>query len=177
VERLRQVALRLRPLEAVLDAEQRAVVRSLLPPRLTVAGDGVPRLFLLPGGSLPESEPLEGVRTRVAVVAAWSELARALGLERTAAALKRHGGLEPLLEELVISAVLYARVELGLAEPKDRARFAERYLERGTRTPRPEAAQRLREAVETSNLAPDPNLTLVILGGALNRLQERLASE
>lgn len=177
VERLRQVALRLRPLDAVLDVEQRAVVRSLLPPRLTVGTDGTPRLYLMPGGTLPDSDTLEAVRERLAAVAAWSELARGLGLERTAQTLRKHGALDPLLEELVLGAVLYARVELGLAEAADRARFVERYLERGTRVLRPEAQQRLQEAVTATNLSSDPGLVVAVLAGALERMAARLAVE
>ena len=61
VERVRQVALRLQPLREILSGEQRALVRSIVRPRLTVGEDGRPRLFLLPGGDLPEDAELPTV--------------------------------------------------------------------------------------------------------------------
>lgn len=146
VEALRQVAPRLHPLERVFDTEARAVVESILKPRLTLSPEGEPRLMLLPGGNLPEQVDLETAGALLRRVAAWAELARGLGLDRTAAALKEAGSVARLEEQLAVGAVLFGRVELGLAEESDRRRFATRYVE--GEALKPIAVEGLRKAVE-----------------------------
>jgi hypothetical protein len=172
VESLRQLALRLRPLEGLLDAEGRALVRSLLPPRLTVGPDGSPRLILMPGGSLPEEIEIEPAHALLRETASWVTLARALGSERMEGALKRAGSARALLEELVLGAVLYARLEPGLAEEEDRNRFAARYLAGGEL--RPEAREGLRRAMERSPEPVDARGVGPLLEGSLDRLAQVL---
>lgn len=171
VESLRQVALRLRPLEAVLDPDQRAVVRSLAQPRLTVARDGTPRVVLLPGARLPAEVDFPTAALLLQEVAGWSTMARAMGLERTEQALRALGSLETLQEELAVGAVVYGRVEPGLTEPEDRARFAKGYLQRGGRL-LPTARGGLRRAVDAwaRGRDVDPVQAFTLLDRALDRL-------
>jgi hypothetical protein len=122
VERLRQVALRLAPLEKVLSAEQRALVRSLSRPRLTIGADGSPRIQLLPAGTLPEEADVPTATAMLHEIGAWTAAARALGLARVEKALAEGATVDGLLEELALAAALYGRVELGLAAAKDRER-------------------------------------------------------
>ncbi len=147
VERLRQPALRLAPLEAVLSARERAVVRSLASPRLTVSPEGDPRLILYPAPGLPESVTLREAAELLQEVGTWTEIARTLGMERTAALLRAAGTVHALLEDLALSGVLYARLEPGLAVAGDRESFQRRYAEPGGAL-LPEAAAALRRAVE-----------------------------
>jgi hypothetical protein len=142
VERLRQVALRLRPLRAVLDAEQQALVESLVLPQVTLDAEGQPALARWADG-IPDGPPrppllpmtsgtpllsLEEAQDQLEKVAAWAGIARALALRRTEAALQAAGSVELLLAAVDLGAVLYGRIELGLAELDDLPRFAARYL-------------------------------------------------
>lgn len=165
VEALRQVALRVRPLERVLDPAARALVESVIKPRLTVTPAGEPRLKLMPAPGLPDDAGLEDAAARLRQAAEWTDLARALGLDRTEAALKEAGSLDRLQEELALGAVLFSRLELGLTEPQDRRRFAARYLAPKAGALRPEAAEGLRGTVEawagTRSVEPGPVFELL----------------
>jgi hypothetical protein len=169
VERLRQVALRLAPMERIFDAEQRALLRSLSRPRLTVGPEGGPRLQLLPAGALPEHADLAWVAERLQEVSGWAALARALGMDRTARAIGSAAGVPAVLEELALGAVLFGRVELGLTEAADRKRFTNRYVT-PEGTPIPEAHAGLRRALEGLAGRVDPTLVLPLMEEALARL-------
>lgn len=175
VEALRQVALRLRPLDRVLGPEERVLVRSLLRPRLTLGADGRPRLRLLPGGTQRTEAGLPEAAVELGRLAAWTETARAWGLDRTEAALRAAGSFERLLEELALGAVLYARLEPGLVEEGDLRRFAVRYAERATEQPTEAARAGLRRVTTdfaaARGASPEPLLEL--LDPALNRLAPR----
>lgn len=178
VERVRQIALRLLPLREVLSGEQRALVRSIVRPRMTLGEDGRPRLFLLPGGNLPEEAELPAVAALLQEVVIWSEIARVVGLERVKAVLEGGATVERVLEELALAAVLYARVELGLVEAADLERFGRRYQPAGETEPAPAAVESLRRALEawTSRTGLDLRGTLPLFEAALRRLTERAAS-
>ncbi len=174
VERLRQVALRVRPLEKVLDDEQRSVVASLAKPRLTLTAEGEPRLRLLPGGKLPETVDLTTAEALIHDVGAWTALARGLGLAHTQAALLDAGSTAELLEALALGAAVYGRLELGLADAADRRRFRARYVPTGTDTVAPEAFTGLRAAVLAwaDGRVADPELILPLLERALTRVAQ-----
>jgi len=179
VERLRQPALRMGPLEAVLSPEQRAIVRSLAAPRMTLGSDGGPRVALLPGGSLPEDADLPTAGAHLQSVGAWLQLAQALGFARTEAALQAAGGVERVQEELALAAVLYSRLELGLTEAADLPRFRARYLARGGPADLAQARAGLEQTVEAW-AAPrrvDTPRILELLQEALNRLAARVEAE
>jgi hypothetical protein len=165
VENLRQVALRMGPLEKLLTPRHRAVVRSLSHPQLTVGADGGPRIVLAPERGLPAETDLQEAR-------AWVSVAAALGYAKTESALKAAGSVDRLQEALALGAVLFGRLDLGLVEPGDEARFRERYL-----TPSghviPEAQSSLRRAAEAG--PADSELTLPLLEAALARLAARLS--
>ncbi|MFN3650630.1 MAG: DUF6178 family protein [Armatimonadota bacterium] len=173
VERLRQVALRVAPLERVLDAEQRAVIRSLSHPRLTVDSTGEPRLQLLPVGSLPELADLETATRLLHEVGAWTAFARGLGLDATERALKEAGSLTRLLEQVALAGVLYSRLEAGLPEPEDRARFERTYVAGGgRRLPAARLGLRRTATAWARNRGIDPELVTPLLDAALDRLSE-----
>jgi len=172
VERLRQVALRLQPLTAVLGSEQRALLHSIVHPRLTVTEDGRPVLYLLPGDNLPDSAEIPEATRLLQDVVAWTEIVRALGAARIEAVLAKGATVATILEELALAAVLYARVELGLVTPDDLARFARRYVS----PEEPDADARSREGLErvTTDWATlhqiDPSHTTPLFAAALERL-------
>lgn len=168
MEAIRQIALRLHPLERVFDPEVRALVESVLKPRLTLSPEGEPRLQLLPAGNLPEQVDLETAGALLQRAAAWTDFARALGLDRTAAALKEAGSLSALQEQLAVGAVLFGRVELGLAEESDRRRFAARYVTDGA--PNSAAEEGLKKAVEAWAHERSLEPPLEILREALGRV-------
>lgn len=172
VERLRQVALRVQPLEKILDNEQRGVVVSLAKPRLTVNAEGEPRLRLQPGGNLPETTDLPTAAALIHDIGAWTALARGLGLADVQTALQGAGTTASLLEELAVGAAVYGRIELGLTEPADRKRFRARYVPAGTETVAPEAFAGLRAVVGTWAAARnvDADLVLPLLERALTRV-------
>lgn len=174
VERLRQVALRLAPMEMVLPPAWRALVRSLTRPRLTVGPEGDPRLLLLPAEGLPETVDLREAAARLHEVASWTDLARALGLERTAKALRAAASFEALLEDLALAGVLYRRLEPGLAEPGDRERFRRRYRRRGVGPLLPEARAGLRQALGALP-GVDLERAVALLERALERVADREA--
>lgn len=178
VERVRQVALRLQPLREILSGEQRALVRSIVRPRLSLGEDGRPRLFLLPGGKLPEEAELPVVATLLHEVVMWAEIARVVGLERISAALQGGATVESVLEELTLAAILYARVELGLTEAADLERFGRRYQPAGETEPASAAVESLRRTLETwtTREALDLRGVLPLFEAALQRLTERAAS-
>jgi hypothetical protein len=175
VERLRQVALRLVPLRDVLSPEQRAVVRSITRPQLTISEDGQPLLTLLPGEGLPEFAEIPEAGRLLQEVVAWSELARALGLERTATALRSGRTVSDLLEELALSAVLYSRLELGLATDDDPARFARRYVSPETEQADDRAREGLARVVEAwcRERRLDAQLMVPLFHAALERLAKK----
>lgn len=177
IEGLRQVAYRIAPLEAVLDPGQQAFVRSLLKPRLILGPDGSPRLALLPAEALPESVDVPTATAMTEHLARWSAVARGLGLERTARALKEAGSTEQLLGQLVLGAVLYGRVEPGLAEERDRATLAARYLSPEEWTPLPEARANLARAASAWAAAAgiDPTSVLPLFDAELDRLAAAIA--
>ena len=127
VEALRQVALRLQPLGEVLDAPRRTFVRSLVHPRLTLSPEGEPRVMVLPGAHVTELLTLDEAATALRRVAAWADLARALGMNRTGTALTRLNTVEAVQEELAVSALVYGRLEFGLPTRVDRAMVRDRY--------------------------------------------------
>lgn len=172
MEALRQVAFRLAPLSRWLSPDWRALVRSLSHPRLTLGPDGEPRITLLPAESLPEDADYDTAREMLLDAAAWTEMARALGLERTAEALEAAGSVDRLLEELALGAVLFARIEPGLAQEGDRARFHERYVSRADETPTPAARAGLRRVVQAwaRQKSLDYDRSLNLLEAALERL-------
>jgi hypothetical protein len=171
VEALRQVALRLQPLGRILDTEGRALVESLVKPRLTLDAAGEPRLQLRPGGSLPEYADLETAGSMLQRLVAWSDLGRGLGLDRTAEALVEAGSLAALQELLAVGAVLFGRLELGLAEAADRRRFAARYVG-PEHTLQPSADEGLRKAAESwgRERGADAVAIVALLHPALERL-------
>ena len=142
VESLRQVALRLAPLRKVMSPEQRALVGSLASPQFTLGADGAPCIRLHPTGTLD----LSTAAALLQEAAAWTELARSVGLARTEQRLAG-SSVDLFLEELALAAVLFGRLEAGLVEPSDRARFTRRYVARGSRALHPEARAGLRRAV------------------------------
>lgn len=178
VERLRQVALRLVPLRDVLSAAQRAVVRSIARPRLTLSEEGRPLLYLLPGEGLPETADLPLAGRLLQEVVAWTEIARALGLERIATRLRAGATVFELQEDLALAAVLYSRMELGLATADDPARFARRYVS----PEKPEPDERAREGLArvvtqwSGERRIDPALILPLFSQALDRLALRGAN-
>ena len=161
MESLRQVALRLAPLRKILSPEQRTLVQSLVSPQLTLGADGAPCVRLQPTVTLD----LPTAAALLQEAAAWSELARNLGLARTEQALAG-SSVEALLEKLALAAVLFGRLEPGLVEAADRLRFIARYVVRGSRALRPEARASLRQAAGSQ---PQPVLSL------LERALERVA--
>lgn len=171
VERLRQVALRLRPLEAVLEERQQALIASLLPPRLELSPENEPLLLLLPGGDLPEHSPIPEVERLLSAVALWCELARALGLEATARALRNCGGLDPLLESLALRAVMEGRLVLPVTPAPDaeRQRFREQFSPRRGED-RLDNARALLNAAAAAHPAPGTALGLPLLEEALLRV-------
>lgn len=172
VERLRQVALRLRPLEKVLDAEQRALIKSLVRPRLTLSAEGAPRLWLLPGGTLPELTDLDTATSLLHDVGAWTALARGVGLAGVEKALARAERVAVLLEELSLAAVLYGRLELELVEPSDRSRFRARYLREGGAVLAAEAREGVRKVA--AEWAPRLGVDAELIGPLLERALEHL---
>jgi hypothetical protein len=172
LEALRQVALRVQPLARVLDPAARAVVESVVRPRLTVSPAGEPLLRLLPAPGIPEEGDLETVAGLLRRVAVWTDLARALGLDRTEAALKEAGTVQKLQEELALGAVLFARVEPGLTEPADGRRFLARYQD-GETGLRSEAETGLRRAVEA--LAAGGGLDAAAVGDLLLEALRRIS--
>jgi hypothetical protein len=185
VERLRQVALRLRPLRAVLDGEQQALVESLSLPQVVLAADGQPALArwaesISPGPPRPPLLPLppgtpllalEAARDQLERIVAWEGVARALTLRRTEAALAAAGSVDLLLAALALGAVLYGSVELGLAELSDLPRFAARYLTKAGR-PRVTATRALERALLPWSAAHglDLDTTRSLFGAGLERL-------
>jgi len=165
VEALRQVALRLAPLRAVLDGSQRAVIAGITRPRLTLTPEGEPRLVLPPAPDLPDNLPLEAAGELLADIAAWAELARALGLTRVEAALREARMTDRLLEEAALAAVLFGKVGLGVTEPGDRERFRREHAREGAPTPAARAA--LRRALAA---LPGGGAALRLLESALERV-------
>jgi hypothetical protein len=178
VERVRQVALRLLPLREILSTEQRALVRSIVRPRLSLSEDGRPRLFLLPGGSLPEDVDIPTAASLLHPVVMWSEVARVVGMERVGNALQGSETVESLLEELALAAVLYARIELGLVEAADLERFGRRYQPEGELEPSAAAQESLRRALEpwAAREGIDFRGLLPLFEPALHRLTQRAAN-
>jgi hypothetical protein len=179
VERLRQGALRLRPLREVLDAEQWRLVESLCQPQLTLTEAGRPALEL-PGREeldLPEALPVGEAGQRLETVVAWAAVARALTLSRTAAALAAVHDTQALVAGLALGAVLYLRVEWGLSEASDLRRFADRYLSTRGR-PRAAARASLRRALAPWVAAHglDPPATLALFEEGLERLAEAVTA-
>jgi len=140
LERLRQVALRLVPLEAIFSPEQWALIKSLEHPRLTVDDSGEPRVLLRPGGALPERISLDDATRLLERAADWAELARRVGLEETAVRLRPDRSVDRMSEELALSAVLFGRLDPGLLEPPDRAGFQNLYVSHGELKPEARAA-------------------------------------
>ncbi len=175
VEALRQVALRLQPLERVMSPEQRALVRSILRPRLTVSPEGLPRLQLLPSGNLPPEMELEPVAAELEAVAAWISLVRGVGIERTARALAGGRTVDLLLEELTIAAAFFGRIDPGLIEPADRPRFVQRFLSRVEREPLSETLEAIRRAVEAwaAERRAEPAPLVSLFERALERIGAR----
>lgn len=84
VEGLRQIALRLQPFKSVLTPLQRAVVDSACRARLRLNREQQPVLMLQPARGLPrEMAPLP-LRGLLAGIAAWTDLARRIGIDRLA---------------------------------------------------------------------------------------------
>lgn len=129
VEALRQVALRLQPLTAILDGPRRAFVRSLVHPRLTLSAEGAPRIAVLPGAHVAELLSLEEAAAALRQLAAWADLARAIGMSRTSQALTRLSTVDAVLMELAVSTLAYGRFEYGLPTGVDRAALRNRYAE------------------------------------------------
>lgn len=149
VERMRQVALRLRPWREILDAGQLRLLDSLVRPRVGVdaAGQGQPVLFLLP---LPKSREagklaLDVAPARLEAVGAWITLARAVGREQIARHLPNRDAAT-VTRLLVVAALLYRRWELDLVEPEDSERCRATYLDRESGRFNPAAYQSLAEA-------------------------------
>jgi len=178
VERVRQVALRLLPLREILGTAQRALVRSIVRPRFSLGEDGRPRLFLLPGGDLPEDAELPEVAALLHEVVMWAEVARLVGMERVGNALQHGASVESLLEELALAAVLYARVELGLVGSTDLERFGRRYQPEGETEPSTAARESLRRTLEAwaARETLDLNGLLKLFEPALGRLTLRAAT-
>jgi hypothetical protein len=178
VERLRQVALRLQPLAGILGAEQRALLHSIIHPRLTTTEDGRPVLYLLPGDDLPDSVEIAEAGRLLQTVVAWTEIVRALGAAEVESRLRDGAGVAAILEELALAAVLYARVELGLATPDDFARFARRYVSPEEPDPDARARERLDRTIADWAAARqmDPALTLPLFVAALERVAARGAT-
>lgn len=172
VETLRQVALRLQPLTRVMDPRARALIESLVRPRLTVGPAGDPRVQLLPADGLPEEATIEDAAALLQRVAGWADLARALGLDRTETALQNARTVARLEEELAIGGVLFSRLEPGLTEAPDRRRFAARYLSPDGDL-LPEAVEGLRKTVEAWGAARslEPSGVVEALTQALRRIK------
>jgi hypothetical protein len=177
VEGLRQIAHRIRPLNEILSVEQRALVRSLVHPRLSVGSEGRPVMFLMPGGNLPDSADLPGVTALLQDAAIWTEIVRALGVERVTEALRGGATLEAVQEQLALAAVLYARVELGLVEPADLERYGRRYPQGDEPGPAAAARESLRRTVAawagTWRIPPEGAVRLFDV--ALERVAQRAA--
>ncbi len=173
VERLRQAALRLSPLEAYLAAEQRAVVRSLLAPRLGLDSVGAPQILLLPAPGLPDAAPLDAVAHRLNEAVAWTGLLRELGLEAAKTAITRLGSPEQLQEEVALAVLLFGRPDFHLTDPRDRQRLRQQHCTReGELTA--EARTRLRRGLAAETGGSDREQAA--LGDLLERSLERLAA-
>ncbi len=129
VEGLRQVAFRLRPLEAIYDARQRAVLTALCEPDLLRRDDGEP-VLALNGPDGRELLTLPEMHVRLADLMVWAQVARALTLRATGAALAQCQDIDALWASLAVGAVLYGRIEIGLVELDDLEPFTRRYLTR-----------------------------------------------
>jgi hypothetical protein len=185
VERLRQVALRLRPLCAIFDAEQRALIEALCRPVVTLDPNRRPVLAVgasdAAGSGRAYSDShflaLEEAGAQLERTAVWAAVARGLTLRHTEQAMS---GVEchlALVATLSLGAVIYGRVELGLAEASDLRRFAARYL---TPRGRPRAAARsaLRRTLEpwaAAHRLPLPAVESLFTAG-LGRLAEVAAA-
>jgi hypothetical protein len=173
LERIRQPALRMQPLLGVLGPDQRALVRSLIAPRLTLDAVGRPCLELLPGDALPEQVNLAQAERLLQDAALWLGMARGLGIEATERALATHRTLQRVQEELAIGAVLFGRLEHGLTEPYDRLRFRRQYCTPSGHV-RAAAEAGVRRAVEEWNRGRELNYEEVVL--LLVRALERSAA-
>src|SRR5262249_7987113 len=114
VERMRQVALRLRPWHEVLDRRQLCLLESLGHPDVHVEGNGQPMLRLgrTQSGPKAESGPLslalDAVPAALEEVSAWITLVRAVGKDRIARQMPER---DPacVTRTLVVTALLYRR--------------------------------------------------------------------
>jgi hypothetical protein len=160
VERMRQVALRLRPWHEILDPGQVRLLESLVRPRVGVdaAGQGQPVLFLQP---LPKSRergaiPLEAIPSQLEAIGASVNLARAVGKDQVVRQMADRG-TAAVVRLLVVAALLYRRWEADLVETGDVERCRETYLDPATGRFLPTAYQALAEA--TRDLAVRRKLT------------------
>jgi hypothetical protein len=181
VESLRQVALRVRPLHAVLDEGQRAFVEALCRPQVTMGSHRRPGI-LLPEveawavGGTGRDAPILSIheaRGRLLAIAAWTAVARALSLRVTKAAVAAAPDSRAVLASLALGAVLYGRVDLGVAEATDVRRFAAGYLTPRFRV-RAVARAALRRALLPWTAAHNLNIEAIepLVGAGFERLAE-----
>lgn len=134
LEQLRQIALRLRPFEAALDARQRDLVGSLIQPQTTIdASTGEPALLVpaVDRRRRPEAIPVSQVQERLADASVWVAMARALGVrsltEKLAAA---PNGSLAVSAALGVSLLLHGRWESDTLESSALRRFRDRFFDR-----------------------------------------------
>ncbi len=177
LDKLRQGAIRLYPFLEILSPEQKSVVRSLYRPRVSVSPTGVPCIRMIPTGAIPEAVDADTAASFLLDVAGWASTAFALGISNTAAGILRLGSVERLLEELALGCVTYSRLEIGLAEAGDFARFQRQFR---LRTGQPTVAARriLRSTVRewAADRGIPPETVLTLLDAALDRLADQTAA-
>ena len=152
LEQLRQIALRLRPFEPVLDARQRDLVKALLRPQATVEQESGEPALMVPAQDRrrrAEAIPVVGIHEQLANASVWVAVARALGLraltEKLAAA---PNGSLAVLAGLGVSLVTYGRWDPEALENAVLRRFRDTHFDRARSVWSPGTDERIREAVQ-----------------------------
>ncbi|NLC59266.1 MAG: hypothetical protein GX774_20705 [Armatimonadetes bacterium] len=183
LEQLRQIALRLRPFEAVLDARQRDLMQALTHLQPAVEPETGAAALLVPAADRrrrPETIPVSEIHEHLGAVSTWVAITRALGLraltEKLAAA---PNGSQAVLAALAVSLLSYGGWDPRALESGALRAFRDRHFDRSQGRWLPGTEERVRQAVRewTAQARLEPATRPRVIGmvlAAFARLEEFL---
>jgi len=151
LEQLRQVAFKLRPFTAVLDAGQRALLADLADLRATLHPEtGAPALLIRsPGRRGFRPVPVSEVQERLADVSLWVAVSRALGIRELSEKLaSRANGSLAVLAALGVSLLRHGRWDPGVLAEDGLREFRAQHFDPAGKRYLPGTSERLRGALD-----------------------------
>lgn len=182
-EQLRQIAVRLRPFEPVMDVRQRQLLHAVLRPQVTFDQNSQSPALRVAASDRrrrPEAVPVAEVQEGLADLSAWVATARALGMRALTETLAEAlNGSLAVSAALAVSLLTYGRWDPRALETETLLQFRETHFDRRSRTWRSGTVEAVQEAVAAwaQEVAIDKTMQPRVIRRvleAMNRLEEFL---